>query len=59
LFERTLNQCRETQDFWLDNDFRLSIGGIDITEAERAAADQRLEHLENLISAMERDAADS
>lgn len=59
LFKRTLMQCRETQDFWLDNDFRLTVGGIDITEAERAAADQRIEHLENLIAAMEREAADS
>ena len=57
LFKRTLAQCRETQDFWLDNDFRLTVGGIDITEAERAAADQRIEHLENLIAAMERDGA--
>lgn len=56
LFRRTLAQCRETQDFWRENNFRLTVGGIDITEAERAASDQRIEHLENLIAAMEREA---
>ena len=56
LFKRTLAQCRETQDFWRENDFRLTVGGIDITEAERAASDLRIEHLETLIVAMEREA---
>ena len=59
LFRRTLAQCRETQEFWRDNDFCLTVGGIDITEAERAASDQRIEHLENLIAAMERGAGDN
>lgn len=59
LFKRTLAQCRETQYFWRENNFRLTVGGIDITEAERAASDQRIAHLEALIAAMEREADDS
>ena len=58
LFKRTLTQCRETQDFWRENAFRLTVGGIDITEAERAASDRRIEHLENLIAAIEREVDD-
>lgn len=59
LFRLTLNQCREANEFWVANDFRLRIGGIDITEAERAASVQRIQHLENLIAAMEQEDADS
>lgn len=55
LLRRTLERCREANEFWLANDFRLRIGGIDITEAERAASGQRIQHLENLIAAMERE----
>ena len=57
LFKQTLAQCRETQRFWRDNDFRLTVGGIDITEAERAASDGRIEHLQNLIKAIEQNAS--
>lgn len=57
LFKKTLAQCRETQRFWRDNDFRLTVGGIDITEAERAASDGRIEHLQNLIKAIEQNAS--
>jgi hypothetical protein len=55
LLRRTLEQCREANEFWLAHDFRLRIGGIDITEAERAASTQRIQHLENLIAAIERE----
>lgn len=59
MFKRTLAQRRETQYFWRENDFCLTVGGIDITEAERAASDLQIEHLENLIAAMEREVDDS
>jgi len=55
LLRRTLEQCREVNEFWLSNDFRLRIGGIDITESERAASTQRIHHLENLIAAIEQE----
>lgn len=55
LFRQTLAQCLDTQDFWRGHDFRLHVGGMDITEAERAASEERIKHLENLITAMERE----
>lgn len=55
LFRQTLAQCRDTQNFWRGHDFRLHVGGMDITEAERAASEERIKHLENLIATMERE----
>ncbi|MGV9010708.1 hypothetical protein [Brevundimonas sp.] len=59
LLRQTLVQCQATQDFWSAHDFQLRVGGIDITESERAAADARIKHLEDLIHGMERDAGEA
>jgi hypothetical protein len=51
-------QCRETLDFWRASDFRVVVNGIDITDAERAATEAKIAHLERLICAVERPLAE-
>ncbi|MBN9466022.1 MULTISPECIES: hypothetical protein [unclassified Brevundimonas] len=46
-------QCRETLAFWRENNFRVVVKGIDITDAEQAATEARIAHLEGLIAAVE------
>lgn len=48
-----VSQCRETLEFWRAHDFRVVANGIDVTEAEQAATEARIAHLERLIAAVE------
>lgn len=57
LWRETLRQCRETLNAWRETDFRVRVNGIDITDAERAATEARIEHLQKLIAAVEADKA--
>lgn len=47
------DQCRETLAFWRENNFRVVVKGIDITDAEQAATEARIAHLARLIAAVE------
>lgn len=46
-------QCGETLAFWRENNFRVVVKGIDITDAEQAATEARIAHLERLIAAVQ------
>lgn len=59
LWRGMADQCRQTLAIWQHNDFRLCVNGIDITEAERAASESRIAHLEKLIAAVEAETAES
>ena len=45
---------REVLAIWRDSDFRLRVGGIDITEAEIASAQARVAHLDNMIALLDK-----
>lgn len=49
-----LARNREVLSIWTASDFRLRIGGIDITEAEIATGYARVAHLEVMIAALEK-----
>lgn len=53
LWRSMADQCRETLAIWKENDFRVCVKGIDITDAERAFTEARIAHLEKLIAAVE------
>ena len=53
LWRATVQQCQETLDVWHENDFRVVVNGIDITDAEKAATVARIAHLKGLIAAVE------
>lgn len=56
LLRETLDQCRRAREVWRKHEFRLVVSGLDITDAECAAFDTRISHLENLIAALEKQA---
>lgn len=55
LLRETLAQCQRVRDVWRENEFRLIVAGLDITDAECAAFETRISHLKNLIAAIEKD----
>lgn len=46
-------QTRAVLELWRSKNFRLRINGIDITDAEIAAAEARIKHITTLITALE------
>ena len=53
LWRETVAQCRKTVDFSRETGFRICLNGIDITDAELAITETRIEHLEKLITALQ------
>ncbi|MBB5745177.1 hypothetical protein [Brevundimonas variabilis] len=52
LWRSSIEQCQRTLDFLDATGLRIAVCSIDITDAERSAAKDRIEHLEKLIDAL-------